>query len=114
MRTIVIMLMLVSSLSALVNSAAAQASRTFPYDAVVVDDEVYARSGPGKQYYPTSRFRKGDPVSVVRQDPGGWFMIEPPLGSFSWVRTEFVRRGRRKGVRTLFEGVPSVGWCFRG
>lgn len=108
MRTIVIMLMLVSSLSTLSNSAQAQNSRTFPYDAVVVDDEVYARSGPGKQYYPTSRFRKGDPVSVVRHDPGGWFMIEPPLGSFSWVRTEFVRRGGDRG--TIISDTPVIAW----
>ncbi len=108
MRTIVIMLMLVSSLNALVNSAAAQVSRSFPYDAAIVDDEVYARSGPGKQYYPTSRFRKGDPVSVVRQDPGGWFMIEPPLGSFSWVRTEFVRREGEQG--TIISDTPVIAW----
>ena len=38
MRTIVIMLMLVSSLNALVNSAAAQVSRSFPYDAAIVDE----------------------------------------------------------------------------
>ena len=108
MRTIVIALMLVSSLSTLVNSASAQVSRTFPYDAVIVDDEVYARSGPGKQYYPTSRFRKGDPVSVVRHDPGGWFMVEPPLGSFSWVRTEFVRRDGERG--TIISDTPVIAW----
>ena len=108
MRMIVIMLMLVSSLSTLTNSVFAQSSRTFPYDAVVADDEVYARSGPGKQYYPTSRFRKGDPISVVRHDPGGWFMIEPPLGSFSWVRTEFVRRDGDRG--TIISDAPVIAW----
>ncbi len=108
MRTIVIMLMLVSSLSTLTNSANAQVSRTFPYDGVIADDEVYARSGPGKQYYPTSRFRKGDPVSVVRHDPGGWFMVEPPLGSFSWVRTEFVRRDGERG--TVISETPVIAW----
>ena len=108
MRMIVIMLMLVSSLSTLTNSVFAQSSRTFPYDAVVADDEVYARSGPGKQYYPTSRFRKGDPISVVRHDPGRWFMIEPPLGSFSWVRTEFVRRDGDQG--TIISDAPVIAW----
>ena len=109
MRTIVIALMLVSSLSTFTNSAVAQASRSFPYDAVIMDDEVYARSGPGKQqYYPTNRFRKGDPVSVVRHDPGGWFMIQPPLGSFSWVRTEFIRRDGERG--TIISNDPVIAW----
>lgn len=99
MRTIVIVLMLVTSLAALTDQATAQ-SRTekFPYDAIIADDEVYARSGPGKNYYPTNRLRQGDRVSVIRHDPGGWFMIEPPPGSFGWIRQEFVRREGDRGV----------------
>ncbi|HLQ45089.1 MAG TPA: SH3 domain-containing protein, partial [Planctomycetaceae bacterium] len=91
MRAIVIALMLVWSQTGFADSAAAQ-SRQFPYDALIADDDVYARSGPGQRYYPTSRFRKGEHVTVVRHDPGGWFMIEPPAGSFAWVRQEFVKR----------------------
>lgn len=100
MRTIVIALMLVTSLAALTDQATAQ-SRTekFPYDAIIADDEVYARSGPGnKPYYPTARLRKGDHVTVIRHDPGGWYMIEPPPGSFAWVRQEFVKRQDDRGV----------------
>ena len=101
MRTIVVAMMLITSLVLLTNKAAAQ-SRTekFPYDAIIADDEVYARSGPGKQYYPTSRLRKGDHVSVIRHDHGGWFMIEPPPGSFAWVRQEFVNRLGDRGIIT--------------
>ncbi len=101
MRTIVIALMLVMSLVVLTDKATAQ-SRTekFPYDAIIADDEVYARSGPGKQYYPTSRLRKGDHVTVIRHDHGGWFMIEPPPGSFAWVRQEFVNREGDRGIIT--------------
>lgn len=97
MRTIVITLMLIWSLCGVAEHVAAQ-SRQFPYDAVISDDEVYARSGPGKQYYPTSRFRKGDRVTVTRHDPGGWFMVEPPPGSFAWVRQEFLQRDGDRGV----------------
>jgi uncharacterized protein YgiM (DUF1202 family) len=56
MRTIVIALMLVTSLAALTDQATAQTrTEKFPYDAIIADDEVYARSGPGnKPYYPTT------------------------------------------------------------
>lgn len=107
MRMIVILLMLVLSLSALTDSAAAQSGQ-FPYDAVILDDDVYARSGPGRHYYPTSRFRKGDRINVLRHDPGGWFMIEPPLGSFAWVRTEFVKRNGDRGV--IVSDAQIVAW----
>jgi hypothetical protein len=101
MRTIVVALMLITSLVVLTGKATAQ-SRTekFPYDAIIADDQVYARSGPGKQYYPTSRLRKGDHVTVIRHDHGGWFMIEPPPGSFAWVRQEYVNRQGDRGLIT--------------
>jgi uncharacterized protein YgiM (DUF1202 family) len=56
-------------------------STTFPYEAIVDADDVYARSGPGKRYYPTMKVRSGLRVSVYRHDPGGWYMIAPPPGS---------------------------------
>lgn len=112
MRTIAIALMLVTSLAVLTNLASAQAqsrNEKFPYDAVIADDEVYARSGPGnKPYYPTARLRKGDHVAVIRHDPGGWFMIEPPSGSFAWVRAEFVKRQDDRGV--IMSDTQVVAW----
>lgn len=65
-----------------------------PYDAIVVsEDGANVWSGPdAKKYYPTVRLNKGDHVKVVRIDPGGWCMIEPPTGSHSWVRAEYVDR----------------------
>ncbi len=97
MRTIVITALLVCSLFGLTERLSAE-SRQPPYDAVIVDDDAYARSGPGKEYYPTSRFRKGDRVVVMRHDRGGWYMIQPPPGSFSWIRKEFVRHTGDRGV----------------
>lgn len=71
-------------------SAFAQ-NRQFPYQAEIVADETYARSGGGEQFYPTMSLKRGDNVKVWRHDPGGWFMIEPPRGSFSWVPSRYVR-----------------------
>jgi uncharacterized protein YraI len=57
----------------------------FPYDAFVNSADVYVRSGPGRDYYPTDKLAKGEKVEVYRHDPGGWYAIRPPRHSFSWV-----------------------------
>ena len=57
----------------------------FPYAVYVNSDDVYVRSGPGKNYYPTGKLRKGQKLEVYRHDPGGWLAIRPPRESFAWV-----------------------------
>jgi hypothetical protein len=85
----------------------------FPYEAVVQTEGAYVRSGPGKSYYPTDRLNRGSRVSVHRHDPGGWFMVAPPPGSFSWVRGEHVRKtGVSRGVLTADNVVVRVGSTF--
>jgi hypothetical protein len=64
----------------------------FPYDATVEVDETYVRSGPGSKYYPTTKLKLGQKVVVHRHDPGGWHMIAPPLGSFSWIQGRYVEK----------------------
>ena len=64
----------------------------FPYEAFVVKDDVLVRSGGNEDYYPTQRLQQGALVMVHRHDPGGWLAIEPPAGSFSWIRTRYVDR----------------------
>ncbi|WP_010581907.1 SH3 domain-containing protein [Schlesneria paludicola] len=68
--------------------------RTFPYEAVIdVADGDDVWSGPSsKKFYPTSHLNRGQRVKVVRHDPGGWCMIEPPEGSFSWIRASHVQK----------------------
>lgn len=74
-------------------SATAEAQSTdFPYEARVVAEETYARSGAGEAYYPTQRLPRESIVIVHRHDPGGWYSIEPPEGSFSWIPERFVKR----------------------
>ena len=63
----------------------------FPYQANVGKDNVLVRSGPGGRYYPTGRLSAGDRVTVHRHDPGGWFMVSPPQGSFSWIQADGVQ-----------------------
>lgn len=67
---------------------------TFPYKARIVSDNVYVRSGPGSNYYPTDKLRDGEEVEIYRHDPGGWYAIRPPRGSFSWISSRFLKLGR--------------------
>ncbi len=65
----------------------------FPYKAFITTDDVYVRSGPGQSYYPTDKLKAGQQVEVYRRDPGGWYAIRPPEGSFSWVSGRFLQPG---------------------
>jgi hypothetical protein len=83
----------------LASAASAQAAEMqFPYEAVVAGDDVTARSGPGKNYYATSKLDRGTQVVVHRHDPGGWFMITPPPGSISWIEASLVERQGSRGI----------------
>ena len=75
-------------------------AREVPFDAVVSGESALVRSGPGDtDYYPTQKLDRGTKVRVIREGYGGWYMIEPPAGSHSWIRAEFVnRRGDNKGI----------------
>ena len=83
-------------------------AQNFPYDAVVVEDGVYVRSGKGEKYYATTRLAKGHRVRVHRHDPGGWYMIAPPKGSFSYVPRKYVRTIRNGVGEISDEGVVAL------
>ncbi len=82
-----------------VSSTASAAAVNFPYEAVVQSDGVIVRSGPGERYDPTLKLSSGQRVTVHRHDPGGWFMISPPPGSFSWINANYVQTtGNGRGI----------------
>ena len=84
--------------------------RKFPYQAIVEIEGEYVRSGPGPSFYPTDKLRKGDKVTVHRHDPGGWCMVAPPTGSFSWIKAEHVQRsGDSNGVLKANHVVVHIG-----
>jgi hypothetical protein len=85
------------------------AVKEFPYEAVIEADEAQVRCGPGKNFYATMKLARGQHVTVRRHDPGGWFMIEPPAGSFSLIRVEdVVQEGNIATVKRLDLGQASV------
>lgn len=102
---------IVTSIMLVVGCAIAGAEeRKFPYQAIVEADGEYVRSGPGPNFYPTDKMRKGDKVTVMRHDLGGWCMITPPPGSFSWIRAEHVERtGDATGVLKANKVVVHIG-----
>ncbi len=80
-------------------------TRKFPYEATVRADNVTVRCGQGKDFYATSRMEKGAVLTVHRHDPGGWYMVSPPAGSFSWITAEHVQvDAPGMGTVTLPEG----------
>ncbi|NUQ65022.1 MAG: SH3 domain-containing protein, partial [Pirellulales bacterium] len=72
-------------------ATAASSPPSFPYKAYVTADGVQIRSGPGSSYYPTDKLDTGAEVEVHRHDPGGWYAIRPPEGSFAWVSGRFLK-----------------------
>lgn len=81
------------------SSLLAADDQEFPYQAVVAADNVEVRCGPGRSLYVTSLLKRDATVLVHRHDPGGWYMIAPPEGSFSYVEAAQIRpTGSGRGV----------------
>ena len=96
-------------LTALMTGDSAAAPPEFPYESQVVVEGAEARAGSGPEFTVTSRLPAGTPVTVVRHDPGGWVMIQPPPGSFSYIRPNHVRViGDGQGVVELPGGGSSA------
>ncbi|MCD4825304.1 MAG: hypothetical protein K8S55_11930, partial [Phycisphaerae bacterium] len=80
-----------------------------PYQAEVITNDVYVRSGPNMESYPCTKLNKGDKVIVVAKRSDDWLMIKPPplkpkSGCFSVIVQEYV-----KVVATNAKGQPSAG-----
>lgn len=109
MRPVLASLWLCSALTA----ASAAEEQVFPYKAYITSDEVYVRSGPGQSYYPTDKLKAGQVVEVYRHDPGGWYAIRPPEGSFSWISGRFLQPGVENLAVVSAQGVAArVGSRF--
>ena len=107
--TLLSLLLLGGSFAAMATRPAPAAVKEFPYEAVIEADEAYVRCGPGKNFYTTMKLTRGQHVTVRRHDPGGWFMIDPPAGSFSLIRMEdAVQQGKVATVKRLDQGQASV------
>jgi hypothetical protein len=59
----------------------------------VTAETAELRAGPSDkpEFYVTNHLRRGQPVEVVGEEPGGWLAVRPPEGSFSYINTRFLR-----------------------
>jgi SH3-like domain-containing protein len=93
----------------------ANGEETFPYKAYVAVDDVYVRSGPGQNYYPTDKLKRGQEVEVYRHDPGGWCAVRPVEGSFAWVAGRYLKPSSAHLTTVTEDGVSArVGSRFSG
>jgi len=84
-----------------------------PYRAYITTNDVYVRSGPGTNYYPVQRLKRGDVVEVYRHDPGGWYAIRPLNECFSWISAEFVEPREGNSAEVIGDRVVArVGSAF--
>ena len=83
-----------------------------PFEAVVNKEQAFAYSGYSGHgsdgHVQTTMLKRGDRVTVVRQDFSGWYMIEPPEGSFSWIRKSFVER--HGGDTAIVSSDEAIDW----
>src|SRR3989339_603582 len=71
------------------SNAEPNAAISFPYTAVITEDNVNIRSGAGTNYYVCGQLNKGDMVKVVTQKYS-WSQIVPPQGGFAWISKQYV------------------------
>ena len=70
---------------------AAEAAPQFPFEGEVSGTNVYVRSGPGVNYYPSTKLNAGDRV-VVMGEKFGWYQIVPPPKCFSYINMAMVEK----------------------
>ncbi|MEE2640853.1 MAG: hypothetical protein VX768_09520 [Planctomycetota bacterium] len=75
-----------------------RAEESFPYTMVVSRETADVLSGPGKTHYATDRLPRGTKVEIYRHDPGGYYAVRPPKGSFSLVLASAVTTTGDPGV----------------
>ena len=92
MRTATMAGLLVSGVLLIATPAPGQTTDSgFPYTGEVTGTDVYVRSRPDTNYYPTTKVSAPQRVTVVAER-FGWLAIEPVAGSFSYIAREFVDR----------------------
>jgi hypothetical protein len=99
---------LLGALGALVASAVPVHAQTFPAEMTILLPEVEVRSGPTEKFYPTSKLRMGERVTVLRQDATqkDWLAIKPPPGSFSWIKSDFADQSGQTAIVKGKDAVP--------
>ena len=75
---------------------AAEPAPQFPFEGEISGTNVYVRSGPGVNYYPSTKLNAGDRV-VVQGEQYSWYEIVPPPKCFSYIDMAMVEK--QSGLR---------------
>jgi hypothetical protein len=69
-------------------------AQSYPAEAIILQKDVEVRSGPSKNFFPTSKLNQSEKVLVLREskEAPGWLEIKPPVGSFSWISGKYVKQ----------------------
>ncbi len=69
-------------------------AQSYPAKAPIVLADVEVRSGPTKNFYPTSKLYRNQEVIILSEskEAPGWLEIVPPAGSFSWINSKYVKQ----------------------
>lgn len=76
-----------------------------PRSAWVSAEELLVLAEPDAGAFVTGRLKRGDRVVVRRESPKGWFAIDPPADSFSWVPREAVEETQNGNARVMVRAV---------
>jgi uncharacterized protein YgiM (DUF1202 family) len=72
-------------------SAAPAFAQNYPTEGFILQKDVEVRSGPSKNFFPTSKLYQNEKVTILRETQG-WLEIKPPTGSFSWISGKNVKQ----------------------
>ncbi|GHT25743.1 hypothetical protein FACS18942_01550 [Planctomycetales bacterium] len=61
----------------------------YPFPAFISVNEAAVRSGPGEEYYETSRLKWSERVEVY-DETADYLAVRPPKGSYSWISALYV------------------------
>ena len=101
------LLVAVLACSSLLAVRAAIGGSPAPLTTYVTGNDVYVRSGPGENYYPTQKLKLGQRVEVYRIDPGGWCAIRPVEGSFTWISRRYLKPTENDLAAVSEDNVPA-------
>lgn len=71
-----------------------------PYEGRITTDQVFTRSGPGQNYYPTCYLDKNTIVEVYQED-GDWLAIRPTKDEFSLIPANALSFGSDRRFATV-------------
>lgn len=83
-------LITVAMLLTLIAASSVTAQVRYPFEGIVVDNNVPVRAGLGRDYYIVQQLNKGDTVQV-HDIIYGWCVITPPRGTSSFVAKSYVQ-----------------------